>query len=150
METQSDEKEQKGWRLLKQDLKDNMPGVAAVCAYILIFQIVFSTVCPMQLLFGLPCPGCGLTRAGLLLLQGHYRESFRMHPFLAAWIFLAAYWAAVRYLVGKKSKLLIWLVAVVCILMVVFYLYRMYRYFPHTEPMNPLVRGLAGQIISLI
>ena len=36
-----------------------------------------------------PCPGCGLTRATLLLAHGHLRESLAMHPLalpiLACW-----------------------------------------------------------------
>jgi hypothetical protein len=33
-------------------------------------------VCPFRRLTGLPCPGCGLTRAGRHLLRGEFREAF--------------------------------------------------------------------------
>ncbi len=44
--------------------------------------------CPILHLTGIPCPGCGLTRAIMLLLQGDVLASIRFHAF--APIFLIA------------------------------------------------------------
>lgn len=38
--------------------------------------------CTFASLFHHPCPGCGLSRAAHLLLEGHVADSLRMHPFL--------------------------------------------------------------------
>ena len=38
--------------------------------------------CTFAALFHHPCPGCGLSRAAHLLLDGHVAESLRMHPFV--------------------------------------------------------------------
>ena len=37
-------------------------------------------LCPSAGMLGLPCPGCGLTRATLLLLQGEVRAALALHP----------------------------------------------------------------------
>ena len=37
-------------------------------------------VCPFAALWSVPCPGCGLTRAALLLLRGDWLGAWRMHP----------------------------------------------------------------------
>lgn len=37
--------------------------------------------CPFFRLTGVPCPGCGLTRACLLLLKGDIRASIKFHAF---------------------------------------------------------------------
>ncbi len=37
-------------------------------------------LCPMASSFGVPCPGCGLTRATLALAQGDVREALHLHP----------------------------------------------------------------------
>ncbi len=38
-------------------------------------------LCPFRLLTGLPCPGCGLTRAWVYLAHGQGRDSFLANPF---------------------------------------------------------------------
>lgn len=37
-------------------------------------------LCPLAGSFGIPCPGCGLTRATLALLHGDVRGALRLHP----------------------------------------------------------------------
>jgi hypothetical protein len=37
--------------------------------------------CPILHATGVPCPGCGLSRAIVLLLRGELRESIRFHAF---------------------------------------------------------------------
>jgi hypothetical protein len=46
-------------------------------------------VCPFKAIFGIPCPGCGLTEAVGELLHGHILDSLRTHAFAS--IFLAAF-----------------------------------------------------------
>ncbi len=133
--------------LLGQDLRQNLPGILAVIAYILLFQFLFDTICPMQIFLGLPCPGCGLTRAGFLLLGGHPIEAFRMHPFLYGWIAAAADFCISRYLLDRKAKELPYFLAFLLLGMIAFYIWRMKMYFPDTEPMQPLTEGLIGRII---
>jgi hypothetical protein len=49
--------------------------------------------CPLAALYHIPCPGCGMTRAILLLAAGHVRDSLRMNalaaPVLATSVALA-------------------------------------------------------------
>jgi len=47
-------------------------------------------LCPMALLLGMPCPGCGITRAFCFASHGHFREAFGFHPL---WPLLLAYFA---------------------------------------------------------
>jgi hypothetical protein len=37
-------------------------------------------LCPTAFFWGVPCPGCGLTRATLALVHGHLAEAFAFHP----------------------------------------------------------------------
>ena len=36
--------------------------------------------CPSVLLFGRPCPGCGLTTSWTAFIHGHFAEAFHAHP----------------------------------------------------------------------
>jgi hypothetical protein len=49
--------------------------------------------CSVASVFHRPCPGCGMTRATLLMLHGHVRDSLAMHPLavpmIACWGFIA-------------------------------------------------------------
>ena len=52
--------------------------------------------CPMITLFGISCPGCGLSRSQFALLQLDFVSAFRFHPLffvpipLAIWAFFRA------------------------------------------------------------
>jgi hypothetical protein len=37
--------------------------------------------CPVKAALGIPCPGCGLTRATLALLGGEFAAALRLHAF---------------------------------------------------------------------
>ncbi len=50
--------------------------------------------CPLAELAGVPCPGCGMTRAMRLLLAGDFAHSVRLHP-LALPCALATAWLAI-------------------------------------------------------
>lgn len=45
-----------------------------------IFLIFLFWKCPPLYLFGIPCPGCGLTRAHLAALQLDFSKAFYYHP----------------------------------------------------------------------
>jgi hypothetical protein len=51
-------------------------GVAGAAALLL----VVGWRCPIQLLLGLPCPTCGITRATLLALHGDLAAATHLHP----------------------------------------------------------------------
>lgn len=37
--------------------------------------------CPIYFIFGVPCPGCGLSRATALFIQGKWQTAIEMHAF---------------------------------------------------------------------
>jgi len=46
--------------------------------------------CPLFRLTGVPCPGCGLTRACTLLLSGDVHSSMKFHAFAPVFILMIA------------------------------------------------------------
>jgi len=41
---------------------------------------LFGTVCPFKAAIGIPCPGCGMTRAYIAALRGYFKSAFYWHP----------------------------------------------------------------------
>jgi hypothetical protein len=57
--------------------------VGNVAVLVLAFALAFVLrvpICPFAIFTRHPCPGCGLTRAGVALLQGNLHEALHMHP----------------------------------------------------------------------
>lgn len=49
-------------------------------------------VCPSKLLYNLPCPGCGITRASILLMKGDFINAIQLNPnVILAFVYLIAY-----------------------------------------------------------
>jgi hypothetical protein len=43
--------------------------------------------CPILAATGIPCPGCGLTRAIMALVRGDFVQSFQIHAFASIFLF---------------------------------------------------------------
>ncbi|HYP97757.1 MAG TPA: DUF2752 domain-containing protein [Polyangiaceae bacterium] len=61
--------------------------------------------CPLASVFGVPCPGCGLTRATLALAHGDLQHALELHPLvlvLAPLFIWAMSSAAIGYVLGPR------------------------------------------------
>ncbi len=59
------------------------------------------SICPFHNLSGLPCPGCGLTRAFVCLGHGQIGAAFHWHP-LGPFLFAATLFCALNSLAGQE------------------------------------------------
>ena len=108
---------------------------------ILIFTITYfiwsitgvHTACRMRAFTGMPCPGCGMTRAYLSLLHGNIKEAFFYHPLFLLPVFILIL-LALQSKKGVKIPKALWIAILVLLLLV--YLVRMLLFFPDTEPMT--------------
>lgn len=135
------------------------PLLLVFLLFFLALTEVLGSSCFFASVFGIPCPGCGSSRALLLLLQGQFSQAIHMHPLilvsLALLIALPLYffWA---WLAKKKdphwqsplsprlARILLFSLAALYLLV---YLVRMILYFPHTEPMCYRQDSLWGRLI---
>ena len=65
-----------------------LPALLAACFFYRPWVHDGPVVCPLPLATGIPCPGCGITRATAHATHGEFREAFRYHPL---WPFVLAY-----------------------------------------------------------
>lgn len=54
--------------------------VGAILTPLVLATVIDVPLCPTAATFGIPCPGCGLTRATLAALQGHLGQAWHLHP----------------------------------------------------------------------
>lgn len=114
-------------------------GLAVV--FIVISNLLIGKVCISRILFGIPCPGCGITRAFSLLFQGKIREATIMHPYWIGIVILLFSFLFSRYCVKdiKLSKKVVSVLKVCAIILllscIVYYIYRMMEWYPEREPM---------------
>ncbi len=118
--------------------------------YWVISHVVFHEFCPMRLLTGLPCPGCGITRAVILFITGHFTQSFSMHPLALPWILLGLYFCICRYILDCKPKGIIVIGTGLCIAMIIVYIIRMMTVFPDQPPMTYTPNPLGDLLIALV
>lgn len=74
---------------LSSMLQKRAPIVLAIAIYIVF--CFFVTGCPIKFMTGIPCPGCGMTRAVTSALHLDLAEAFRYHPLFPLAPFLIIY-----------------------------------------------------------
>lgn len=125
-------------------------AVLICIASLSILNYFLGTVCFSVMLFGIPCPACGITRATKLLLTGHFVESFQMHPLLVLVIIGCLLYLILNILLKKYIDFIKYY-GIICILIFIcFYIYRMKMYYPNVEPMLYREDNLLSKLFSFI
>ena len=86
------------------DVKGYGVAVAAVLLYAVAVNLIFHAFCPLVILSGFPCPGCGVSRATLCFMTGRWQSAWQMNPVIFPIVLFAAYFCLCRYLLGRKVK----------------------------------------------
>src|SRR5436190_15442311 len=76
---------------------------AAVLQVLLTVLGVPGWTCPIFHTFGIPCPGCGMTRATVFLFRGDLKAAITLHAF--APIFLVALTVIAFSALGPRSQI---------------------------------------------
>ena len=74
------------WRIILWG--SSLPALLAASFLYFPFSTTGPVFCPVALILGLPCPGCGITRALGHATHGKFREAFEFH---ALWPLLLGY-----------------------------------------------------------
>lgn len=138
------------WRLLLKDIKSAKWAVVLITAYFVFGRWIFGGLCPMVIITGFPCPGCGLTRAGLAFLKLDFYHAWSVHPFIFPMILLVFLFCFNRYILLKKEMAVLkWFAVSVLCAMILFYIWRMFRYFPGEPPMSYYRYNLLRSLVIL-
>jgi Ca2+/Na+ antiporter len=97
------------------------------------FTLIFHEVCPVKLIIGFPCAGCGMVRAFLLLMQLRFAEAYAMHPGFIPVLITFILFIILRYFTDADPKWIKICVLITLLFLIVLYVYRLFTSFG-TEP----------------
>ena len=90
---------------------------------------VFATIwikfigCPLRRLFGIPCAGCGMTRAVVALLHGNFHLAWHYHPLVYS---LPIVFSAIIFQAKMSKKALAAFWSITFIIFTAVYLFRLF------------------------
>lgn len=129
------------------DLKGAIVVGAVFFVYYQIIHSIYDAFCPFLVGTGIPCAGCGLTRASIYLLQGQVQRAAAINPSIFLIIAFAIYCGYFRYIKGSRIKGFNMGLILLVIGTLIIYGYRMYLYFPERAPYVYLSNNvLAGKV----
>lgn len=64
--------------------------------------VLFFYRCPVKLIFGIDCPGCGMTRAFKSAVMLDFKAAFEYHPMFFVIAIEVIYYVFSRYIIKKK------------------------------------------------
>ena len=132
------------------DIKEYGIAVVALFLYTAVSNLLFHAFCPLIIFCGLPCPGCGVSRASAYFLTGKWHQAWQMNPTVFPMAAAAFYFGWNRYLLGRKAVGIKVIVTVLLTLLVVVYGVRMYLYFPNRVPYIYTADNMLSRFMSFI
>lgn len=106
--------------------------------YLVLFRIFDpnETNCLVKRTIGIPCPGCGMSRACYYLLTMQFKTAFVYHPLVFVMPLIMSVLLFSGYGIFNRlyTSKIFW--GIILVLFTVVYVIRMYLYFPNTEPMD--------------
>ena len=100
---------------LLQDIKNYYIGVLIFILYSIVVRHIFHAFCPQLIIAGIPCAGCGMTRAIYYILTGHFQRGMDLNPAAPLWIIWFMLGAIERYVIGRNRKWILYLLVCVCV-----------------------------------
>ena len=133
---------------IRKDLKTILILIIVIVLWRVLCLYFFNASCPSVIFCGFPCPGCGLTRAFVLLIQGRLYESLAMNPMaipVLLFILWCLYW---HYVKAEKIRFFTPLLIALCLSAIAVYICRMALWFPTRMPMTFTHGSVLGGILT--
>lgn len=110
--------------LIIRDVCQIHKALFVLVVYVFITLKLFHSLCPFVIMTGIPCPACGLTRAGIAFLKGDFSGACSYNWTIFLWILLAIYAFTTRYIFEKRNHIIFLGTVVISIIMMIYYMLR--------------------------
>ena len=101
--------------------------------YLIGTVLIWGKVCPFWIVTGLPCPGCGLTRAGLMVIRGEFADAVKTNLTIFLWIPFLVYGIIARYFIKVWQKKFKGILIILLLITLLYYGVRMVWIFPESS-----------------
>lgn len=103
----------------------------AFMIYIVAANTILHEGCPFEIIFGIPCPACGITRAWICALKLDFSNAFYYHPLflLIIPIMIVLIYKDYKYIDIFYKSNIFWLLLIVTVVLT--YILRMIFQFPN-------------------
>lgn len=116
------------------DVKEYGMVAVVLFFYTIVTNLVFHAFCPLIIFCGIPCPGCGVSRATAYFMTGRWKQAWLMNPMIFPIVLAAVYFGWNHYLLGRKARGIKMIIIALLALLIIVYGVRMYLYFPNRVP----------------
>lgn len=130
-------------QLDKKKLKE-YSTLALTVLLVIALMYVSGIGCPIRYMTGIPCPGCGMTRAAVALVTLDFAQALYYHPMIFALPVFAVLFLWARYK-GKSGN---WILGFACVCLIVTYLIRIFILKDSALEVD-MAWGRIGRVISL-
>lgn len=138
----------KYFKILVQFIYEHIIVLSFFALYVLLTSAFHIENCIIQLLIGYPCPGCGMSRAVLALLQFDFISAWHYQPvvFILPILGFVIIFKEIPWVNKMYQNNVLWIV--VLVLISVTYILRMILVYPHS-PMEYNEQNLFQLIVRL-
>lgn len=137
--------------LTKDELKEILRMSPFFALYAVIAWLICRSTCIFKVIFGLPCPGCGLSRSFGAVFRLDFAEALRWHPLFGVIPLVLIAFVIKRLIYGRN--IVKWFTAFlfgVTVLFIAVFFTRAIVYFPHTEPFTINRYSFTFRIIDFV
>lgn len=138
------------WERIVADARVYGIAVFALPVYAALSNLLFHAVCPLIVFCGIPCPGCGISRATAYFMTGRWSQAWQMNPMIFPIVLAALYFGWNRYLLGRKARGIKAVIAVLVVMLVIVYIVRMCLYFPNRVPYVYTADNVLAHFMSFV
>lgn len=136
------------FKKILKNIKSFLPFIFFLLIYVLICKLIHVVSCPVKLITGFPCPGCGITRACESLLTFRLVRAFKFNPcvYLLPIIIVVLVFKDFKYISKLYHSNIFWIVIILIVIIV--YILRLIYIYPE-YPMNYYSKNIIKKLLDL-